>query len=563
MGITYKLKKEVVGYILDQKQANSSLSCRKLAEMASEHFHKKISKSSVNSILKQTALSSPIGRRASKKKAPSVFKLPEYRKEQLFQKAPLHLVETPKIEPKAPEPEIEIGASGSISAMLLKAVQWEVCREPLLSAILSKYSDCPLSREIDSICDALLMMPIFGIRRAEDLSNPEGKSLREFLGLSQPFDLVKISKVLNSLQALEKNKIQILLEYSQIFTEIELFRIILENDTELSIDARMNSVWTKDNVHSSGSLPLNKALDFLSREIVANNSPVILREVSQESFALNLSTMFYAFENVDSFRIKRIELIDGKQEIMTSFDNILNRKRQAIIGLSADQPEIRQLVDDNAQKKSFSLPFFQKNVVYQSFQTTMPIVNSSHAFSLRGAVFSIEGQPNSRAALITNISEKDASIEQNISSYAKRWINWAQSGDEKKDKNPDRAQKSFSLDEKESLGIDCSAFSTAPFAGIIVKNIVVRLYELAQQYFLPPAETKRSFEETCRAFSCLKGLIAKDNNFIKVHLDPPKNSSNWKALQHIAFRVNQAAIFEPLTGQRLLFVPPSQKTILS
>jgi len=556
MGITYKLKKEVVGYILDQKQANSSLSCRKLAEMASEHFHKNISKSSVNSILKETSLSSPVGRRASKKKAPLVFKLPEYRKEQLFQKAPIHLVETPKEVPKVLEPEQS--SSDNICALLLKAVQWELCREPLLSVILSKYSDCPLSREIDKISDAFLLMPIFGLKRVEDLSNPEGKALRDFLGIAQPFDLIKIGKVLKSLQGLENNKNQVLLEYSQLFTEIESFKIVLENNTEFNIDARMTSVWTKDNVHSSNCLPLNKALDFLSRNIIVNKSPLIIRNASQEDFSLSLSAMFYAFENIPSYRIKRVDLVDGRKEIVASFDNLLSRKRQMIVGLNADQPEIKQLLGGNMEEKRFSLPFLEQNIVYQVFQATIPIASSPDGIPAEGAVFFVENQPEKKVALITNICGKGTSIERTISLYIERWGGWQNEQEGQSIQKQVKAQENFSLDDKMIEAVDCSAFTTAPFAGVIVKSIIAKLSELARQYFLPPAEPKRPFQETCLAFSSLKGQIKKDENFITARLAAPYGAFSLKDLQYISSRVNQAGIFEPLTGQRLLFVSPSK-----
>ncbi len=67
MGYLYKLKPAVERFIIIQKRNNSSLSSRKLAEVASSKFSFSISKSSVNLLLKQKGLSSPVGRRTKKR----------------------------------------------------------------------------------------------------------------------------------------------------------------------------------------------------------------------------------------------------------------------------------------------------------------------------------------------------------------------------------------------------------------------------------------------------------------------------------------------------------------
>lgn len=63
MGIIYKLKPNIIEYIVSQKQKSPNLSCRKLADLAQAKFNVKVSKSSVNSIIKQEGLSSAVGRR--------------------------------------------------------------------------------------------------------------------------------------------------------------------------------------------------------------------------------------------------------------------------------------------------------------------------------------------------------------------------------------------------------------------------------------------------------------------------------------------------------------------
>ncbi|MFC1805152.1 cell envelope integrity protein TolA [Candidatus Omnitrophota bacterium] len=68
MGVTYKLKPEVIKYLLELKQAEPKISCRKAAALASEKFQLKVGKSSVNGVFKESELSMPVGRRRERRK---------------------------------------------------------------------------------------------------------------------------------------------------------------------------------------------------------------------------------------------------------------------------------------------------------------------------------------------------------------------------------------------------------------------------------------------------------------------------------------------------------------
>ncbi len=74
MGVVHKLKPEVLNFILENKQNNPALSCRHLTSLIFEQLHIKVSKSSINAVFKENALSMPIGRRRKEKK--KKFKMP-------------------------------------------------------------------------------------------------------------------------------------------------------------------------------------------------------------------------------------------------------------------------------------------------------------------------------------------------------------------------------------------------------------------------------------------------------------------------------------------------------
>lgn len=63
MGTPYKIESEITDFILETKKINPNLSCRTVSDLIWEKFQKKVSKSSVNSILKNSGLSLSVGRR--------------------------------------------------------------------------------------------------------------------------------------------------------------------------------------------------------------------------------------------------------------------------------------------------------------------------------------------------------------------------------------------------------------------------------------------------------------------------------------------------------------------
>jgi hypothetical protein len=78
MGVTYKLKDEVIQFIISQRQGDPLSSCRQLAESASQKFGLHLSKSSVHDVLKESGIVTPRGRKPKDK-----FAIPQEKKKQI------------------------------------------------------------------------------------------------------------------------------------------------------------------------------------------------------------------------------------------------------------------------------------------------------------------------------------------------------------------------------------------------------------------------------------------------------------------------------------------------
>lgn len=98
MGVTYKLKSEVVDFIVESKRSVPSLSCRKLVDLVRQRFSMDVSKSSINAVLKESDLSSPVGRHPKGVPLKNFF-IPKEKKESLLQQVqPFLVLETAGVE---------------------------------------------------------------------------------------------------------------------------------------------------------------------------------------------------------------------------------------------------------------------------------------------------------------------------------------------------------------------------------------------------------------------------------------------------------------------------------
>ncbi len=93
MGVIYRLKPEIVEFIITKKKEDPNLSCRKLEALILEKFQTNVSKSSVNAVIKEQGLSMPVGRRRKKKRrlsiAHALATIPEQTKEPAVVQEPL------------------------------------------------------------------------------------------------------------------------------------------------------------------------------------------------------------------------------------------------------------------------------------------------------------------------------------------------------------------------------------------------------------------------------------------------------------------------------------------
>jgi hypothetical protein len=139
MGVIYKLKEEVVHFIISQRQNNPLASCRELAESASQKFNLHLSKSSVHDVLKESGIITPRGRKPRIK-----FEIPQEKKKLIAlppepeskinliadvveSKAPVQAVPAEEVIVLPPKADAEVSAEyEGAGKVFLKAVFWDL-----------------------------------------------------------------------------------------------------------------------------------------------------------------------------------------------------------------------------------------------------------------------------------------------------------------------------------------------------------------------------------------------------------------------------------------------------
>src|SRR3989338_7034543 len=332
MGVTYKLKDEMVEFILQQKRDNPLLSCRGLVDVVHERFQTPVSKSSINTVIKNASLSNPVGRTPLGERTPRKYKIPPEKKN-LFSVEPLKAKTPkpqavseppftpaqPKIKPKIHRPAIpgQVKAEtwltsadrplyDGVGSIFLKAAEWEITDKSILGNLLDEHKRESQLTDIDTGCDGLLYLELFGIKNLDELSGYHKQGLWALNGLKGRVDPVSLGKILQEVRDLKKLSLKISYEIPQIFTHVHALRLVLEDETSIYTDAELTSIWSDPCLACPVHVSLNQAIGLVSKQIFNKAQPCIFCSLPGETSVTNeFYEMLAAFENLPGKRIRK------------------------------------------------------------------------------------------------------------------------------------------------------------------------------------------------------------------------------------------------------------------
>lgn len=453
MGVVHKLRNEIVDFIVNQKKENPAIGCRALVKVVYDAFQVKVSKSSINSIIKNAHLSSHVGRPASEKKSPRKFQIPAETKKQLsadLAKMSKQDVLEPVAEEKVDVEKAKLQkekAKGILydcmGSIFLKAAQWDVSDVSILGKILQKHLEDKEGAYIDSVGEVLLLMQAFGISSIEELHKYGGEGLWTISGLAGKMDPENILSVGKGIDDFKGLSLDCYLEVSQALKEVQSIKISLEDSDEIWLNADLRSVLAKD-AQPGYCVPFSKGINFLTNNVLNNAKPVVLQnmlhnegaakdqseqsilKVGEFMFSPEFLKMASAFENISGKRITECALYDDDRQEIACFEAFIKKKRHFIASAWPGQPGFEGFLktQDIKEESAVYVENIQQQVYYSEIAMDLNLKEgNSDSFAMRGFLLrdSSSGQPF--VALVSNASSDQAPSKNIILDYLARWPN--------------------------------------------------------------------------------------------------------------------------------------------
>lgn len=391
MGVTHKLKQEVISFIIDQKRVNPKLGCREIAEITSDKFLIKISKSSVNSIIKNSNLSNSVGRPNKilddKNKK---FQIPSEKKQQIskeLQKIPLPIIKiskkeeiselsnkkTLKSEPdNSPKIIIEnekilksseklnfpinsgvtkkmtnLELSGNAANTLninfkfaglifLKLVFWENMGEEFLGNLLQSYNSGVDKNLFDKRCNVSFIYAILDISQKNNDIDRVLTFMDNIENINTDFGLI-------NKEIPKEDKLKLLtkvdLELQQLLNQSKMVTLKLKNNKIINLNANITHLVYSEEFTSVG-LPLRILLDNLSNFIISNNQPLLLLNPIKEGvLTTSLFDLISSFECIEGYKIEEISVMGDNGSLLAEFTTIPQIHRKYAFGMLTNNPE--------------------------------------------------------------------------------------------------------------------------------------------------------------------------------------------------------------------------------
>ena len=547
MGVVHKLKDEVVQFIIQKQKEDPSLSCRALSSIVEERFGQKVSKSSINNVLKKANLSNTVGRRkgikgSRRRKEHKTFRLSTQKKKNLFPDISQNCILSDITE--VPQKEGVIDGIGSI---FLKAAEWELARAPILERFLKE--NCPgvSDTKIRAVAAVSGFLKAFHLESLESISRYAGQGLWALNGIESPLLERDILDVMEGIKDRQNVFLKFSLSAPQIFTKVSGFRFVLKDGSNFFIDGQTASCWK--NIQKNFSVSLVKATDCLAR-ILNNVQTVVLCSISPKETGKIQETrhifdFIYAFENVQSKKIQKVELLDEEGQILGDFDKIPHIKRDFIAGVWPWEGLFQRFLDVKKVSREGKIDHTVtgqdlnfKEIVLKYGSETRPVM-------VRGIVLSEIFLSVPFVVLLTNMDEEKVSAEDIVQRYCQRWPHMEKGCGFSIIKDIGRWGEDFSTESSSFWNV---FLSDIPYGRdpvwLAVEQLSMLLDRFAKQQFFPENCQKMDFYTMQNRFYNLSGRVFNTEDNARIEICIPEDYPYLDDLDFAAQRVNESGILD-------------------
>jgi hypothetical protein len=497
MGVIYKLRAEVQEYIIEQKKVNPTLGCRELSKIASEKFNTAISKSSVNSLLKDAGLSSPLGRKRKKKRG-----------------------------------ALEIRNAG---LLFLRCADYILGGSELITKTMRSHTK-EKSSQIQAIVDYLLYQPLFDNKSPFPLPPAD-----DFLAILHPKISPDYLKMITDL--CEENKDALTsLSYglSTLPREISHLTIAAPQGKKYFLDSQRHTLWATPKIPA----PLASYPDRCREEVlpfVKGNAPLVLfmapgyDSPSQEFFDL-ISSFTKGTEGIAALQLNMLDNAEGESLPLEPLS-----PRAIVFALWPWQFLANRDTKVIGDYREFTPICLQKKFLIAPAEVTLTQSQSKTSLTLKGCALKDPGQEQPRLIVLTNRLDGHTRLETLADTYLNKWPNLEETFQDlsRKIKNATVAKdtpqryfsSSLSKEGKGNLGL----------TGILTTYLAV-LEDFMKWYFLPAETNTFGSPSAKKDFYALDGQVKKQNNAFAFSFLPPQTYPFKKEIEYACRRINEMNI---------------------
>ncbi|MBF0479872.1 MAG: helix-turn-helix domain-containing protein [Candidatus Omnitrophica bacterium] len=342
MGVTYKLKEEVVNFILDVKRDSPDISCRQISSLTADKFKIEISKSSVNSIIHRASLSCSVGRRNLYAKFPKKFEIPEEKKSEITE-----VFQTMQLDEKgnlkALEHKAQDSEASSAGPALVKTVDKALENRNLkllgVGANLDKevIVKGPVVKDLDYAAIVLLKMAAQDVLSADfELDEEqEERIIRQWCVEQYALDPQKINRTLKTAQSLfggaplRRHWLESSPDLRQHVevgaVPIKAVKIFLNNGQSFFVNVDDFSV--QEDIQKIPAIPYQKCIKEISEKILLNTLPVFLK-IAEDISAETKNLVVDMILKWNQVTVEKICFLDEQKNVFFDIKVVPKIRRQ-------------------------------------------------------------------------------------------------------------------------------------------------------------------------------------------------------------------------------------------
>jgi hypothetical protein len=590
MGVIHKLKPEIQDFILETQKNDLTLSCRKIVALVYERFNVRVSKSSINMLIKKAGLSMPVGRRCKKPrrmpserlrevitqasasiqvetetKAPPVPIAPVEKVTEKPEAMPAPLLPSPEELPALPEeikelpkpqepvsrevkplseepspalPSREIPLpqeAEGLGAILLCSADYLVGGSFYLTEAIKNRLKSP-PQELLAKTKALLYAPLFGL--SESAAFKPESNLWNLINCK--FDEQEITAFRSELEQMKLLSTEIFRTISTLFQEARGIQVNLADGKVFYLDGQFYTIWSAPQLPYDFSAPLHQLRIQLEKYFQKDEPCVLLMAPgydypTQEFFDFILS--FDSSKNSPT----RLALYGSKFEELEVVRLEESKKRFFIFGLWPWQFSRCRQLKLNVEFSSFHFAPLKKDFYLAEGKLDLSQPNINQSVTLRAVA--LKASPNEKIRLIicTNLTPERFSAPELLDHYLSCWPNLQEAFEDFSRKvelftYTANIQHTFTLES-----LDFKREFLPPVNSLFSYHLLA-LDAFVRSHFLPSGYEKQDFPFTKLNFYDLRVRIQEHSHYAQAIFVVPRGYAFLKDLGYALCRLNEKEI---------------------